>query len=40
MLFDTTFLIDYEREMKRNRPGAVHWFQHFQRVRGLKVISY
>jgi predicted nucleic acid-binding protein len=26
MLFDTTFLIDYEREIKRNRPGAVHSF--------------
>jgi len=26
MLFDTTFLIDYERKMKRNRPGAVHSF--------------
>lgn len=26
MLFDTTFLIDYEREIKRNRPGAAHSF--------------
>jgi tRNA(fMet)-specific endonuclease VapC len=26
VLFDTTFLIDYEREIKRNRPGAVHAF--------------
>ena len=26
MLFDTTFLIDYEREVKRNRPGAAHAF--------------
>jgi tRNA(fMet)-specific endonuclease VapC len=26
MLFDTTFLIDYEREVKRNRPGAAHQF--------------
>ena len=26
MLFDTTFLIDYEREVKRNRPGMAHAF--------------
>jgi predicted nucleic acid-binding protein len=26
MLFDTTFLIDYEREVKRSRPGAAHAF--------------
>ena len=26
MLFDTTFLIDYEREIKRNRRGVVHLF--------------
>ncbi|HEY9171794.1 MAG TPA: type II toxin-antitoxin system VapC family toxin [Verrucomicrobiae bacterium] len=26
MLFDTTFLIDYEREVKRNRPAAAHAF--------------
>jgi predicted nucleic acid-binding protein len=26
MLFDTTFLIDYEREIKRNRLGPVHDF--------------
>jgi predicted nucleic acid-binding protein len=26
MLFDTTFLIDYEREIKRNRLGPVHSF--------------
>ena len=26
MLFDTTFLIDYEREVKRNRPGLAHAF--------------
>lgn len=26
MLFDTTFLIDYEREVKRNRPGPAHAF--------------
>ncbi len=26
MLFDTTFLIDYEREVKRNRPGVAHAF--------------
>lgn len=24
MLFDTTFLIDYEQEIKRNRPGVAH----------------
>ena len=26
MLFDTTFLIDYEREVKRSRPGMAHAF--------------
>lgn len=26
MLFDTTFLIDYEREVKRSRPGPAHAF--------------
>jgi tRNA(fMet)-specific endonuclease VapC len=26
MLFDTTFLIDYEREIKRNTPGPAHRF--------------
>lgn len=26
MLFDTTFLIDYEREVKRSRPGPAHGF--------------
>ena len=26
MLFDTTFLIDYEREVKRNQPAPAHAF--------------
>ena len=26
MLFDTTFLIDYEREVKRSRPASAHAF--------------
>lgn len=26
MLFDTTFLIDFEREVKRSRPGRAHAF--------------
>ena len=26
MLFDTTFLIDYEREVRRSRPGSAHGF--------------
>lgn len=41
MLFDTTFLIDYEREIKRNRPGAVHSFltQHPDTPLYLSVIS-
>jgi tRNA(fMet)-specific endonuclease VapC len=26
MLFDTAFLIDYEREVKRNRPSVAHAF--------------
>lgn len=26
MLFDTTFLIDYEREVRRGRPAAAHDF--------------
>src|SRR5208282_5507905 len=26
MLFDTTFLIDLEREIKRNRPGPANFF--------------
>jgi len=26
MWFDTTFLIDYEREVRRNRPGPAHAF--------------
>lgn len=26
MLFDTTFVIAYEREVKRNRPAAAHAF--------------
>ena len=26
MLFDTTFLIDYEREVRRSRPGLAHGF--------------
>jgi len=41
MLFDTTFLIDYEREMKRNRPGAVHLFltQHPNAPLYISIIS-
>ena len=26
MMFDTTFLIDYEREVKRSRPGMANAF--------------
>ena len=41
MLFDTTFLIDYEREIRRNRPGAVHSFltQHPNAPLYISVIS-
>lgn len=41
MLFDTTFLIDYEREIKRNRRGAVHSFltQHPNTPLYISVIS-
>jgi predicted nucleic acid-binding protein len=41
MLFDTTFLIDQEREIKRNRPGAVYAFltQHPTAPLYISVIS-
>lgn len=41
MLFDTTFLIDYEREVKRNRPAAAHAFltQHPNASLYISIIS-
>jgi len=41
MLFDTTFLIDYEREVKRNRPGCAHAFlvQHPKVPLYISIIS-
>jgi predicted nucleic acid-binding protein len=41
MVFDTTFLIDYEREVKRNRPGAAHRFlvQHPNAPLYISIIS-
>ena len=41
MLFDTTFLIDYEREVKRSRPGPAHAFlvQHPTAPLYISIIS-
>ena len=41
MLFDTTFLIDYEREVKRSRPAAAHAFltQHPNAPLFISIIS-
>jgi predicted nucleic acid-binding protein len=41
MLFDTTFLIDQEREVKRSRPGPIHAFlsQHPTAPLYVSVIS-
>ena len=41
MLFDTTFLIDYEREIKRSRPGSAHGFlvQHPNAPLYISIIS-
>lgn len=41
MLFDTTFLIAYEREVKRSRPAAAHAFltQHPNAPLFISIIS-
>ncbi len=41
MLFDTTFLIDYEREVKRDRPGMAHAFlaQHLNAPLYVCIVS-
>jgi predicted nucleic acid-binding protein len=41
MLFDTTFLIDFEREVKRSRPGPAHGFlvQHPNAPLYISIIS-
>ena len=41
MLFDTTFLIDFEREVKRSRPGPAHAFvtQHPNAPLYISIIS-
>ncbi len=41
MLFDTTFLIDYEREVKRNHPGPAHGFlsQHLNAPLYISIIT-
>jgi hypothetical protein len=41
MLFDTTFLIDYEREVQRSRPGPAHAFlvQHPDAPLYISIVS-
>ena len=42
LAFDTTFLIDFQKERKRRKPGRAHEFLKYQadKVASLSTVAY